>query len=262
MAMGPRIDLAGDVITLSLSGPLTLHRVPEVRGLLLRCLTECPAALVVDLSDLVVDSDLPLAVFPAVARRVRAWPGAAPILLCVPPGPVADRLARWRRRRYLTVHGSRDEALAAVGDPYLAPAVRAELPFQPEAQAEARRLVTEACGQWGLADLSPPAELIVSELAGNAVRHAAPPLGLVTAARGAYLHIVARDSSPEPPRVLAPSGGDPVVRDHGLHLVDAVATAWGWLRTAGGKAVWATLRKEPRRSPWSKVRSLWLAGAT
>src|SRR6266542_1799086 len=101
------VDLAGDVITLSLSGPLTLHRVPEVRGLLLRCLTECPAALVVDLSDLVVDSDLPLAVFPAVARRVRAWPGAAPILLCVPPGPVADRLARWRRRRYLTVHGSR-----------------------------------------------------------------------------------------------------------------------------------------------------------
>ena len=124
------------------------------------------------------------------------------------------------------------------------PAVRVELPSGPQAQSQARRLISAACADWGLPHLSWPAELIVSELAGNAVRHGAQPIGLVAAARARYLHIVARDGDPRLPRRLdVPSGVLPVA-GYGLRLVDAVATAWGCLRTTGGKAVWATLRRD------------------
>jgi hypothetical protein len=249
VATGVRID-RNDLVTVSLTGPLTLDHSTDLRGVLLRCLAECPSAMVIDLTGATADSDLPLAVFPAVARHANRWPGA-PVLLAVPPGSLADRFARRRRHRYLPVFPSREAAVASLADTGgFAPALRTGLPFTPDALPTARRLVGEACRGWGLAHLSGYAELIASELAANAVRHAAPPLRLVAAARGAYVHIVVRDGTPLLPRLLPlPTRGVPPIVDHGLALVDAVATAWGCLRTAGGKAVWATLRTVPIGSP-------------
>jgi hypothetical protein len=250
VATGVRIDRA-DLVTVSLSGPLTLDRTTDLRGVLLRCLAECPSAVVIDLTGATADSDLPLTVFPAVARHASRWPGA-PVLLAVPPGPLADRLAHRRRKRYLPVFSSREAAVASLadaGEP-AAPALRTGLPFALDALPTARRLVAQACQGWGLSHLAGYAELIASELAGNAVQHAAPPLRLVAAARGAYLHIVVRDGTPLLPSLLPPAARDALsVVDHGLSLVNAVATAWGCLRTAGGKAVWATLRTVPIGSP-------------
>jgi len=249
VATGVRMD-RNDLVTVSLSGPLTLDRTTDLRGVLLRCLAECPSAVVVDLTGATVDSDLPLTVFPAVARHASRWPGA-PVLLVVPPGPVGDRLAQRRRHRYLPIFPSREAAVGSLAEAgWPAPALRTGLSFAPEALPAARHLVVEACQSWGLSHLGGYAELIASELAGNAVRHAAPPLRLVAAARGAYLHIVVRDGTSLLPRQLPPAARDALsVVDHGLALVNAVATAWGCLRTAGGKAVWATLRTVPIGSP-------------
>ena len=248
MTTGVRLD-GTDVVTVSLTGPLTLDGSTDLRGLLLRCLAECPTAMIIDLAGATVDSDLPLTVFPAVARHASRWPGA-PVLLAVPPGPVADRLTR-RRHRYLPVFPDREAALASLAGAATAPpALRTGLPFSPDALPVARHLVTAACAGWGLGHLGGYAELIAAELAGNAVRHAAPPLRLVAAARGTYLHIVVRDGTPLLPRLIPPPVRDALsVVDRGLSLVNAVATAWGCLRTAGGKAVWATLRTVPIGSP-------------
>ena len=240
-----RVTRAGELVTVSLTGRLTLQGVPHVRDALLKCLADCPTGLIIDLAGLSVDSDLPLVVFPTVARHARAWPGAPPVMLCAPPGPIAERFARWHLRRFLPVHTDRAHAVAGLDDPDgMPPAVRAELSPGPQAQAQARRLVSAACADWGLPQLSWPAELIVSELTGNAVQHGAPPIRLVAAARKRYLHIVARDADPQPPRRLDPPSGVLPVTGYGLRLVDAVATAWGCLHTAGGKAVWATVRRD------------------
>src|SRR5207237_5365258 len=175
------------------------------------------------------DSDLPLTVFPAVARHASRWPGA-PVLLAVPPGPLADRLAD-RRHRYLPVFPSREAALASLAGTTATPALRTALPFSPDALPAARHLVTAACAGWGLGHVGGYAELIAAELAGNAIRHAAPPLRLVAAARGAYLHIVVRDGAPLLPRLIPPTVRDALsVVDRGLSLVNAVATGWGCLR--------------------------------
>jgi hypothetical protein len=242
-----RIDRTGELVTVSLTGWLTLEGVAQVRGVLLKCLADCPTGMVIDLTGLIVDSDLPLVVFPTVARHARAWPGGPLMIVCVPPGPLAERFAGTRLNRFLPVRESPAAALAALslpGEP--PPALRVDLPSGPEAQAEARHLVAEACREWEIPHLAGPAELIAAELAGNAVQHGAPPYGLVAAVRTRYLHIVARDGSPKLPTLARSTARDGLsVRSQGLRLVEAFATAWGSLRTAGGKAVWATLRREP-----------------
>jgi anti-anti-sigma regulatory factor len=250
-----RIHRTGELVTVVLTGPLTLDLVPRVRGILLKCLADCPIGMVVDLTGLTVDSDLPLVVFPTLARHARAWPGGPPVIVCAPPGPVAERFARTRFDRFLSIRESPAEALAALSrqdEP--PPALRVELPSGPQAESAARHLVVEACQRWEMPGLAGPAELIAAELAGNAVQHGAPPYGLVAAARTRYLHIVARDGSPELPTLARSTVRDDLsVRTQGLLLVEAFATAWGALRTDGGKAVWATLRREPvasRRLAW------------
>ena len=143
-----RVTRTGELVTVSLTGPLTLDGVPHVRGVLLKCLADCPTGLIVDLAGLTVDSDLPLVVFPAVARHARAWPGAPPVLLCAPSGPVADRFARWQLRRFLPVHADRAQAVAALDEPdQTPPALRVELPPGPQAQSQARRLASYLRGE-------------------------------------------------------------------------------------------------------------------
>src|SRR2546430_36537 len=73
-----RVHRTGALVTVALAGWLTLETAPEVRGVLLKCLTDCPSGLVVDLRDLVVDSDLPLTLFPTIARQAPSWPGGRP----------------------------------------------------------------------------------------------------------------------------------------------------------------------------------------
>jgi hypothetical protein len=239
-----RIDRAEDLTTVYLSGALTLARVPQVRGILLKCLVECPDALLIDLTDLSADSDLPLIVFPTVTRCARDWPGAPPVLLYAASGPLSHRIERQHLDQFLPVHESREQAMAALRPRESVPAVvRSELPFGPEALRSARRLVREACVRWEVSHLGTAAELIASELVGNALRHATPPLSLVAALRRAYLHLVVRDGSPVGPH-RSDLPGDPLALagDRGLQVVDAVATTWGWLRTEEGKAVWAVLR--------------------
>src|SRR5256885_3529291 len=159
-----------DLVTVSLSGPLTLDRTTDLRGVLLRCLAECPSAVVVDLTGATVDSDLPLTVFPAVARHASRWPGA-PVLLVVPPGPVGDRLAQRRRHRDPPIFPSREAAVGSLAEAgWPAPALRAGLSFAPEALPPARPLVGEACPGLGLSPPGGYAQLIASELARKAVR--------------------------------------------------------------------------------------------
>ena len=119
-------------------------------------------------------------------------------------------------------------------------------PGGPAARS-AREFTAAALRGWQLEPLIPDAVTIASELAANAVRHAAPPAGtpgrlaeLAWWHEGHQLTCVVTDASGHPP-VLAPP--DPAAESgRGLQIVDALAAAWGWtLRGAHEKAVWAAL---------------------
>jgi anti-sigma regulatory factor (Ser/Thr protein kinase) len=92
------------------------------------------------------------------------------------------------------------------------------------------------------ADLAPEVgdrlELVVSELASNAVRHAHTPFRLTISA-DPTLRVEVADGSPTLPRQGTP--GPWSAGGRGLMLVAACARRWGVNRLGTGKVVWADL---------------------
>jgi anti-sigma regulatory factor (Ser/Thr protein kinase) len=107
--------------------------------------------------------------------------------------------------------------------------------------AAARRLVAEALREWGHHGvLLDDAQLVLSELATNAVIHAGTPFSVMVRSQDSGLRLSVRDSSPTRPTVreLEPMS----ISGRGLRLVKAVADDWGAELTTDGKTVWAELR--------------------
>jgi anti-sigma regulatory factor (Ser/Thr protein kinase) len=120
--------------------------------------------------------------------------------------------------------------------------VSGRFPAEHDAPGEARRLVAHALGRWGHSGaLSDDAQLVVTELATNAVLHAGSEFSVLARAEDTGVWISVQDSSPLAPTVrdeglLGTSG-------RGLRLVAAVAVDWGVELTAEGKTVWAKLQR-------------------
>jgi anti-sigma regulatory factor (Ser/Thr protein kinase) len=112
------------------------------------------------------------------------------------------------------------------------------LPWSPTACGLARTAVRDVLPRWGLADLVPAAELLVSELVCNALRHAAGPLCL-SLERMPNLRCSVSDGSPVPPRLT--DAGPENEHGRGLALVDTLAARWGCERGPTGKTVWFEL---------------------
>lgn len=120
--------------------------------------------------------------------------------------------------------------------------VRVSCSFGPSATAPraARHFVTGVLGNCGAARLSDSAALVVTELATNAVLHAASEFEVVLHASPACVRISVADCSPHPP---APVHVPPsATAGRGLEIVSSVADRWGTECRAGGKVVWAELR--------------------
>lgn len=100
----------------------------------------------------------------------------------------------------------------------------------------ARRLVTARLGDWSLEDLSETAELLVSELVTNALRHTRGPLRLNLCVRGARLRCEVEDTDPAGP-VRREADAD-AEGGRGTELLDLLAEAWGSTQMPTGKTMW------------------------
>ena len=115
----------------------------------------------------------------------------------------------------------------------------------------ARSFVRVTLRAWGQQQLIEAAEVIVSELATNAVkatqsgaRHQDSLRGLAPVSVELQLdegvfRIAVRDSSPEQPVLQAV--GDDAENGRGLFLVQALSARWDVCFVAGGKVTWAEL---------------------
>ncbi|CAL9621874.1 hypothetical protein SUDANB108_05888 [Streptomyces sp. enrichment culture] len=118
------------------------------------------------------------------------------------------------------------------------------LALDPAEAGRARAVVREQLHDWGLAGLAAPAELLVSELVTNAVRHShARPVAL-RLVRGDTLLCEVEDDDHELPTLLSARPLDD--RGRGLRVVSTLAREWGTSRTGTGKTVWFELTL-PRR---------------
>ncbi|MFF3211220.1 ATP-binding protein [Streptomyces sp. NPDC002886] len=122
------------------------------------------------------------------------------------------------------------------------------VPRTPRAPGRARALLREQATAWGIGtQAAEAAELLLSELVTNAVRHARAPqgrdLGIRLARYDGLLRVEVADAGPAvklTPQVVE----DTDERGRGLAIVAALAERWGCCpRLHGiGKAVWAEVK--------------------
>lgn len=116
-----------------------------------------------------------------------------------------------------------------------------DLPATAHAVKSARDVVGAVLAGWHLADLSDDAQLIVSELVTNVLRHAPGPesyeLDFVRRANGVQVGLA--DGSSVRPVVAELDHTRTTGR--GMRVVEHLASTWGVDEYAGGKRVWVVL---------------------
>jgi anti-sigma regulatory factor (Ser/Thr protein kinase) len=131
-----------------------------------------------------------------------------------------------------------DVVVATVNSPTLE--ARLELPDDPRSVSLARSLLTQLLGQWEMEDFVDLATLLITELVSNAIRHVPGTCAVEVTRRGDALRIAVVDTGLGVPDLQSP--GLSAYGGRGLHIVSALATAWGVDRLEdGSKSVWAEL---------------------
>ncbi len=242
-----RHDLAADVTVMQVSGRLNRQNAVHMRSALHKCVSECPTAVVVDVSECSAETPSVLSLFPTVARTRGTQPQVE-IILC----GAGRRFAQDGTAALGSVptYKDCDDAMAA------AAAVRLRqqrfdlhLNHSVSAPARARDLVDTACETWDLGDLKTSAVLIISELVTNAVRHAEGDIEVEAMLREDFLHMRVHDASVAPPVMV--TNPDQKLRENGrgLEIIERYCTGWGFIvnPTRTEKVVWATLRARGAR---------------
>ena len=105
---------------------------------------------------------------------------------------------------------------------------------------DARTQARQVCSSGGVdQERTDAAVLILSELAGNALRHGLPPVQYMTALDRDEVLVTVEDGAPwlALPWAAAACASDESGR--GLFLVSSLSRSWGWTTITGGKQVWA-----------------------
>ncbi|MFC8092465.1 ATP-binding protein [Streptomyces sp. NPDC057301] len=121
--------------------------------------------------------------------------------------------------------------------------LRCVMPFgaAPAEVGLLRRATAKQLIRWGTPVAVDEAELLVTELATNVVKHVGEGASatLILEWRGERLRLEVHDKSRAMPSLdLASCDGE---CGRGLHLLAAVAVEWGTILTAAGKAVWCEM---------------------
>ena len=129
------------------------------------------------------------------------------------------------------------------------PPREARLRLRPDAAeiVEVRRLLRRLLASWRLEPLveEGDVELLATETATNAMRHAGTDATVVVRYLGDRVRVEVGDGSTALPEARTPTVNEPGGR--GLSLVEALSSGWGVIETMGGKRVWFEVTAKPSR---------------
>jgi hypothetical protein len=235
-----RVDLETDADGCTLvrpTGELTTITYAQLRDVLLKCATEVPAAVIVDVDTLAVPTPQALTVFRTALRRTADWPGVPIVVVAGRPLKRA-LLAKGWVDRFVPVHPDVKSAKRSLARPAPRRRVTLPLPWGGTSPRRAGRFVTRTCARWGIGHQEgADAAAVAAELVENTVvhTHAAPILRVEL--RHDMLTVAVFDAEPMPTALSERAMAD------GLSSVAYFAKAWGCTPTIdGGKVVWAVLR--------------------
>lgn len=243
-AVTATLDLQTAVVLMTVRGSWDRRLSRDTSAGFRKCLSEHPAALIVDLLTMIDPVADGLATWTGADRIGRTMTPPVRLLMCLAEDTIlAERLAEHSR---VPVFGTVGQARAAAAAMDAPDRLRLLLAPGRDAPRLARAKVTEGCAAWGLPDLAHRGRLVVSELVANAVEHAGTPITLLVSRRAGGLHLIVGDGDPRLPELLPPwpapgSRPAPSGRGYGLRMVDAAATVWGAMPAGDGKMVWATV---------------------
>lgn len=227
------------VALLHIAGHLDAPDVSILRTEVLDCLSTDPESLIIDFTGAVIGTDdCPIALA-ALARQSNAWPGSA-LVLAEAPSPLVTAVHRAGVDvpAYPSVAAARRALAAPPGHRF-----RELLPPATVAAPHARRLVERACLSWSVPDVLDAAQLVMTELVANAVRHVGGEFTVTVSLRGGYLRISVADDDPTLPRPNRPDPSDEHGR--GLLMIESLSTDWGATPLGVGKVVWAKMALPP-----------------
>jgi hypothetical protein len=243
-----RIDLRhiGGATVAHPVGSLDVATYAILRDMLLKCASEHPEALLVEVGDLEIPSQQPLAVFSLVSMRIAEWPGL-PLMLVADRESQRTMLSASSIRRFVPVYGSVADAVSAMEQPPIRSRAVLELLPSLTSTRRARHFVRMNCQRWHIDDLAQDAMMIVTALVENTLQHTTSAAFLRMELRNRLLTVAVSDDDPHPAVLRERAEGG--VAPTGLLIVSGLAKAWGCAPTmTGGKTVWATLRQPDRRS--------------
>lgn len=116
-------------------------------------------------------------------------------------------------------------------------------PADPQSIPAARHFVAEFLKDVVPEETRDAIEIMVSELATNAIRHAGSGFTLRLYVSDTHVRVEAIDTGPGVPELRSPSPTEPSGR--GLRIVQGLAEAWGQTSTDEGKMVWFTIPCHP-----------------
>ena len=121
---------------------------------------------------------------------------------------------------------------------------RFELAAEAISVPEARLFVRSRLREHGLAEIEGDVQLVVSELATNALIHANTPFSVTIQGDAVRVLLTVQDGSPVHPAVVKVEVMDTGGR--GISIVAAVSQRWGSVERVGAaKAVWASFALPP-----------------
>ena len=176
-------------------GVLTRRNRHRLRAVVLKCLAECPAAVVVDLTEVELVDGIAAAIFVALSREAATGPGIS-VLLCGARGFLARRLKALdpRQPQYPTVA----DAIDAIDRGH---AVRnwiyKRLPAEPESASIAGCLVADACVAWQMPQFIYATRTVTFGLMRDAYRCPVTELHLVMSQRAEALLLSIRSRTTE-----------------------------------------------------------------
>jgi len=114
------------------------------------------------------------------------------------------------------------------------------VPSLPASVSRIRRFASAACREVAGQSVCETVELLVSEVATNALVHGAGDVRVDVRTQGGAVRIEVSDDSPEVPvpREAGPDGES----GRGMALVEALSSSWGTDARADGKTVWFEVR--------------------